>query len=268
METQDGHAICSGKELRLRRSAQIFSKQAKHLAFIEKVSLKLAEEIVRYGVMFDYQAGEKFKLTLIMVGFAGLMAGMLFTMLIMPQPDTRKKSRPIPAYMNNPDANGGRGIGPQSAYAGAQNAAANAAGGGQQPQQPAGELTDPNMALNLVESWLPVVWDLSAATAPGSQEKAIAYMTPECATAYRQSIWTADMAKQIQDSGLQSSFNPKKVSAGQNQPDGSVVIYVEGEQILQVAGKPARARPVKMEYLVRKLPEGLRIAGISEGAGS
>ncbi len=33
------------------------------------------------------------------------------------------------------------------------------------------------MALNLITSWLPVVWDLSAATAPGSQEKAIAYMT-------------------------------------------------------------------------------------------
>src|SRR4051812_14463098 len=109
--------------------------------------------------MFDYQAGEKYKLTLIMVGFAGLMAGMLFTMLVMPQPDTRKKGRPMPAYMRDPDATGGRGIGPQSAYAGAQNAAANATGA---PQQPAGELTDPNMALNLVTSWLPVVWDLSA----------------------------------------------------------------------------------------------------------
>lgn len=227
---------------------------------------EIAKEIVRYGVMFDYQAGEKYKLTLIMVGFAGLMAGMLFTMLVMPQPDTRKAARKAPAWTKDPDAGGYRG--PRSGYIPQDGQPATAAGVPPAPQQPAGELTDPNMALNLVETWLPVVWDLSAATAPASQEKAIAYMTPECANAYRQNIWTADMAKQIQDSGLQSSFSPKKVSAGQNQPDGSVVIYVEGEQILQVAGKPARARPVKMEYLVRKFPEGLRIAGISEGAGA
>jgi hypothetical protein len=221
--------------------------------------------------MFDYQAGEKFKLTLIMVGFAGLMAGMLFTMLIMPQPDARPKNRTRPAYMNDPDATGGRGARSpaQMAYGNAQaGAAASAAGGAAQQQAAPGELTDPNMALGLVEQWLPVVWDLSAGTAQGSQEKAIAYMTPECATAYRANIWTADMAKQIQDSGLQSTFNAKKVSAGENQSDGSVVVFVEGEQILQVAGKPARARPVKMEYLVRKTADGMRIAGISEGSHS
>ena len=224
--------------------------------------------------MFDYQAGEKFKLTLIMVGFAGLMAGMLFTMLIMPQPDNRpSKRRAMQPYMNDPDATGGRGAGggrtgAQMAYSNAQAGAAGATHGAGAPPQAPGELTDPNMALGLVENWLPAVWDLSAGTAPGSQEKAIAYMTPECATAYRQNIWTADMAKQIQDSGLQSTFTAKKVSAGENQQDGSVVVFVEGEQILQVAGKPARARPVKMEYLVRKTADGMRIAGISEGSHS
>ncbi|MFN8555292.1 MAG: hypothetical protein U0103_27825 [Candidatus Obscuribacterales bacterium] len=220
--------------------------------------------------MFDYQAGEKYKLTLIMVGFAGLMAGMLFTMLIMPQPDPRAmKARQRPAWTKDPDAGYGRA--PRSGYVPRDGDGATAAGVPPQPGQPPPgqqyELADPNMALNLVSTWLPVVWDLSATTAQDSQEKAIAYMTPECATAYRQSIWTPDTAKQIVESGLQSSFNAKKVSAGQNQADGSVVIYVEGEQILQVAGKPARARPVKMEYLVKKLPEGYRIAGITETPG-
>lgn len=60
--------------------------------------------------MFDYQAGEKYKLTLIMVGFAGLMAGMLFTMLVMPQPDPRAmKARKAPAWTKDPDAGYGRG---------------------------------------------------------------------------------------------------------------------------------------------------------------
>ncbi|HEY9731136.1 MAG TPA: hypothetical protein V6C89_04455 [Drouetiella sp.] len=220
--------------------------------------------------MFDYQAGEKYKLTLIMVGFAGLMAGMLFTMLVMPQPDPRAmKARKAPAWTKDPDAGYGRA--PRAYNTPQDGQPATAAGvppqAGQQPQAQY-ELADPNMALNLVSSWLPVVWDLSAATAQDSQEKAIAYMTPECATAYRQSIWTPDTAKQVVESGLQSSFNAKKVSAGQNQADGSVVIYVEGEQILQVAGKPARARPVKMEYLVKKLPEGYRISGITETPGA
>lgn len=219
--------------------------------------------------MFDYQAGEKYKLTLIMVGFAGLMAGMLFTMLIMPQPDPRAMKRAkAPAWTKDPDAGYGRG--PRSGYVPRDGEAGTAQAMPTQPgapPQPQGELADPNMALNLVSTWLPVVWDLSAATAQDSQEKAIAYMTPECATAYRSSIWTADTAKQVVESGLQSSFNAKKVSAGQNQADGSVVIYVDGEQILQVAGKPARARPVKMEYLVKKLPEGYRIAGITETPG-
>ncbi len=214
--------------------------------------------------MFDYQAGEKFKLTLIMVGFAGLMAGMLFTMLIMPQPDTRSKSRKAPAWTKDPD--GGSYRGPRSGFVPQDGQQATAAGAPPAPQQPAGELTDPQMAMTLIENWLPVVWDLSSATAQGSQEKAIQYMTPECASQYRQNIWTPEIAKQIQESGLQSSFTSKRVAAGQNQPDGSIVIYVEGEQILQVAGKPARARPVKMEYLVRKLPDGLRIAGIHDGA--
>lgn len=224
--------------------------------------------------MFDYQAGEKYKLTLIMVGFAGLMAGMLFTMLVMPQPDPRAmKARKAPAWTKDPDAGYGRG---PRAYTTPQDGQPAATAGGVPPQaaqqqsqpQPQYEMADANMALNLVSSWLPVVWDLSAATAQASQEKAIAYMTPECANAYRQSIWTADTAKQVVESGLQSSFNAKKVSAGQNQADGSVVIYVEGEQILQVAGKPARARPVKMEYLVKKLPEGYRISGITETPGA
>jgi hypothetical protein len=135
----------------------------------------------------------------------------------------------------------------------------------QQPGEPAA-MADPNTALTLVESWLPFVWDLSAGTAQGSQEKAIAYMTPDCATAYKQNIWTGDLAKQIEESGLKSTFNAHKVAAGQNQDDGSIVIYVEGEQVLQVPGKPTRQRPVKLEYLVKKTADGLRIAGISEGS--
>src|SRR6202035_3893413 len=98
--------------------------------------------------MFDYQAGEKFKLTLIMVGFAGLMAGMLFTMLLMPTPDATPRHRPHQRYMDNPDITGGR------APSGAASAAAASTGA---PVS----VTDPNAALSMIEQWLPIAWDLS-----------------------------------------------------------------------------------------------------------
>lgn len=235
--------------------------------------------------MFDYQAGEKFKLTLIMVGIAGLMAGMFFTMLLLPSSEPPHRQKALTKADMDPDVTGGGsgrhkhrgfndggGSDSQAAYAKAQGLAAATAGGGQQqqqaqlPQTPVA-MTDPNRATQFLEQWLPTGWDLSAATAGASQEKAMMFMTPECATAYRQNIWTADLAKQIQDSGLQSTFNPRKVAASQPQPDGSVVIYVEGDQVMVAPGKETATRPVNMEYLVKETSEGLRIAGITEGHG-
>jgi hypothetical protein len=228
--------------------------------------------------MFDYQAGEKFKLTLIMVGFAGLMAGMLFTMILMPssEPPSHRKGT-AQADQGAKGEAGRRASG--NAYSSAQRAAAHNAnpgmvdGQGAPPQAAAvavpppvqGPQTDPTVATTFLEQWLPVAWDLSAGTAKNSQEKAILYMTPECATAYRQNIWTNDLSKQIEDSGLQSTFSPRKVAASQTQADGSVVIFVEGDQVLQVPGKGSQSRPVRLEYLVKTTSDGLRIAGISEG---
>jgi hypothetical protein len=224
--------------------------------------------------MFDYQAGEKFKLTLIMVGFAGLMAGMLFTMILMPSSEPPSHRKQAKGEQGSKGEAGRRDSG--NAYAAAQRAAGRASNPGADaqgapPQAAAvpppeqGPQTDPKVATNFLENWLPVAWDLSAGTAKNSQEKAILYMTPECATAYRQNIWTNDLSKQIEDSGLQSTFSPRKVAASQTQADGSVVVFVEGDQVLQVPGKGSQSRPVRLEYLVKTTAEGLRIAGISEG---
>lgn len=205
--------------------------------------------------MFDYQAGEKYKLTLIMVGLAGLMAGMFLAFLVMPNPEP-PRVRPQPAYMNDPDVMGAR--------------ARRSDDGGKQPaeQAPAEAqvpVADPVAALSLVQQWLPLAWDLSAGSAQSSQENAILYMTPDCASAYRQNIWTKDIAKQIDQSGIKSSFTPSRVAAGTNQSDGSILVFVEGEQVLSVPGKGSRARQVKLQYLIKSTADGLRVAGISEG---
>jgi hypothetical protein len=207
--------------------------------------------------MFDYQAGEKYKLTLMMVAVAGFMAGMFISFLLMPSPEPRHV-RPRPAYMNDPDVSG-------------QPRMASDQGGGQmappqdgQAQSQAVDVADPVASLNLVQQWLPLAWDLSAGSAKGSQERAILYMTPDCAEAYRKNIWTAELSQQIDSCGIKSSFRTNKVSAGNNQSDGSIIVSVDGEQVLSVPGKGSRARQVKLQYLVRSTPDGLRIAGISE----
>ncbi len=207
--------------------------------------------------MFDYQAGEKFKFTLVMVAIAGVMAGMFFTLLLMPTPEPQlRRARPHAAWMDDPDVTGGR-----ASRSGAQSPVA-------APIAVNPNLADPDTALNLVQQWLPFAWDLSAGTAQSSQEKAIMYMTTECANAYRRNIWTPEIAHQIEQSGVKSSFRTDRLVASRNQADGSVVIFVEGEQVLSVPSKGSKERPVKLEYLVKKTANGLRIAGISEGGHS
>lgn len=215
--------------------------------------------------MFDYQAGEKYKLTLIMVGVAGLMAGMFFSFLLMPSGESPGQSRRHRALsdrdmriMSDPDITGHARV-PGSD--GAQPGAASAAGSAPDNRN---ALVDRFAAKTLIDQWLPLAWDLSAGTAKGSQAKAIEFMTPACQDAYRQNIWTPDLAAQIEESGLQSTFQPKRVEVSDNLQDGSVVIYVTGNQTLGVSGGPGKAREVHLEYMLQQTSEGLRIAGISD----
>ena len=210
--------------------------------------------------MFDYQAGEKYKLTLIMVGIAGILAGMFFTVLLMPAPEAPSaRRRQPPAWASNPDATG-QARGPE----GYQAPTEAAAGGPGAEQQAAPQATDPMQARNLIANFLPLAWDLSAYSARGHQDQALMLMTDECRQAYTNNIWTPQIAQQIEQSGVQSTFTPKKIDASPYKADGSVEVTVEGEQTLAVPGKGSKNRNVKVVYLVKQLPEGLRIAGISE----
>ena len=89
-------------------------------------------------------------------------------------------------------------------------------------------------------------------------------MTDECKQAYTSNIWTPTIAQQIEQSGVQSTFTTKRIEQSPLRADGSVEVTVEGEQVLSVPGKGSKNRNVKVVYLVKQLPEGLRIAGISE----
>jgi len=213
--------------------------------------------------MFDYQAGEKFKLTLIMTGVAGLMAGMFFTFLLMPAPAPQQHARQRPAWMNDPDAGGGR-----SARSIAPTSYGNPSEAATAQSVPDPTVVDPNTAQVLIQQFLPFAWDLSAHSAQTSQERAILYMTPECASAYRANIWTPTIAQQIQNSSIQSKFTASKVYLGQAQQEGTVVVCVEGQQVLSVPNQGSKVRPIKVQYTVTRTHQGLRIGSISEAGQS
>jgi hypothetical protein len=214
--------------------------------------------------MFDYQAGEKYKLTLVMVGISGVMAGIFFTLLLMPTPEPQRgRVRYHAAWMENPDITGRPRI--SAAEGNAQLAQQETATQPAQAPAPPSERADPNTALSLVQEWLNYAWDLSAGTAKTSQTTAMAYMTPECATAYRQNVFTPEIAQRIEQSGVKSSFRMDSIYVGTNNPDGTVVVFVQGEQVLSVPGKGSKTRSVNLEYMVKKTANGLKISGISEG---
>lgn len=204
--------------------------------------------------MFDYQAGEKFKLTLIMVGFAGLMAGMFFTMLLMPSQESPKRRGHHVNWSTNPN-DGSVHTRHRTSGAAQQQA--------QAPQAPV-TMVSAEDATSLINQWLPLAWDLSAGSARANQEKAIMYMTPDCAQEYKTNVWTPEVAKMIDDAGLKSTFTPSKITPGSPQADGSIVVFVEGVQEMSVPGKGTQQKEKRLEYLIKSTQEGLRVAGISE----
>lgn len=219
--------------------------------------------------MFDYQAGEKYRLTLIMVGVAGLVAGIFIALLLMPSPESsgrrHKGGGQSAKVMTNPDItgrrDGGMGFGSPD-----PSAIAAATAPGQTPgQNPQVSYVDRAAAHQFMVGWLPRVWDLSATTAAASQSEALRYMTPDCAAAYQRNVWTQDLARQVQESGLQSSFEIRDMQISEPQADGSVIIKVKGAQSLGSGGKN-KTREVNLEYLMKQTPQGPRIAGISDSA--
>lgn len=226
--------------------------------------------------MFDYHAGEKFKILLIGTAACAFLAGVLLMGLLGGggEPahitEARKKHKKMHTDQGviSSDRAAQLRYQPTDVRQPEEGSAQNPMGGVQPPgggQQPANySFTEPLAARSMIEAFLPYSWDLTAGSATQSQERAIECMTPECAQSYRASIWTKEMAAQIEQSGLKSSFTPTKIELAGNKPDGSVVIEVEGTQVLEMEGKGQKNRAVKMEYLVKSIGGSMKITGINE----
>jgi hypothetical protein len=204
--------------------------------------------------MFDYTAGEKYKLTLGMTAVAGVLGGAFVTMLLAsPSPPPRHGAQSY--YGQEPPSSVHYSTPSQGmAMAGAPATA---------PTLPV-SVIDPKSAKELIQQWLPLAWDLSAGTAAQDQDLAIKYMTPECAQSYRKTIWTPDLAKQIDEAGLRSSFEILSISEPLIQNDGSAIVDVEGTQTIISASGQSSQRQVRLEYSLVDTPNGPRVASFKE----
>jgi len=213
--------------------------------------------------MFDYQAGEKQKLLLIMTAVSGVVAGAFFTLLLAPPGEAPQKptrgggSR----RLQNMERGAAQSAVPLRAINGGMR------DGGAQANQPPAAVSevDKGAAQSMVQGALKYMWDFNSSTSNQSQQQAMAQMTADCAQNYRLNVWTPEIAQKVAAAGMTSSFTPLSCEAITSEADGSVVVKVQGQQILNLQGQPPQQKQVLMEYLVRRTPSGeLKICGISE----
>jgi len=212
-------------------------------------------------VMFDYQAGEKQKLLLIMTAVSGVIAGAFFTLLLSPPAEApQKQSRGGGSRrMQNMERGTAQSLVPLRSINGGMRD-----NGTQANQPPAADMVEGGAAQSMVQGLLQYMWDFNSSTANQSQEQAIANMTPECAQVYRLNVWTPEIAQKVAAAGMTSSFTPQSCQFVTNNPDGTAVVKIQGQQILVLQGQPTPPKMVIMEYLVKRTPSGLKICGISE----
>lgn len=209
--------------------------------------------------MFDYQAGERYKLTLIMVGAVGVIAGIFLMIIVAPPSESPRKNRPRARSSYDPDVTGI----PRSLGGGAPTGVTEyGTAAGQGVSAP--NVADADAAKDFVRAFAFNSFDFTATTAASSQQKAMAMMAPDTASKYQANVW-GPVASQVTESGVTTQFVPSKLSPGQANPDGSIVIFLEGQLSLTAPDGRIQQKPVNMEYLVAKMPDGsMRITGIEE----
>jgi hypothetical protein len=118
----------------------------------------------------------------------------------------------------------------------------------------------PELATQFIKWWLTGAMDYNAQTAGPSHNQASAWMTPETISLFQSTFWAPDIANNVASGRLSGTFQPNIVKACAINPDGSIVVSVDGTLALQADGQPVN-QPFQTDFLVRQAKEGLRVAG-------
>lgn len=131
-----------------------------------------------------------------------------------------------------------------------------------QAQAPApGPAVEPALARDFVRWWLGMAMDYSAQTAAQNHQQAYAWMSRDAMVAFQSIYWSPELADSIVSGRTVAAFQPAVVQARAINPDGSVVVGVQGTYILQNGPQPVPYQ-IRAQLLVRRAKDGLRIAGI------
>jgi hypothetical protein len=121
----------------------------------------------------------------------------------------------------------------------------------------------PDMAQKFVAWWIGRSMDYRAATATNSHNEAFAWMTPQAVKAFKESLWSPQIAAGITQGQVSAAFQAVSVQPQAINPDGSIVVTVLGTLIIQEANNPTPAsQQIVVDFLVKKDAAGYRIAGL------
>lgn len=120
---------------------------------------------------------------------------------------------------------------------------------------------DPALATQFLNWWMPNAFDYAPSTAIHSHQQAFAWMTADAQRSFQTAFWTSEVAAGIASGKISASFSPAKIQAEAVNPDGSVVVGVSGMFTMQNGG-PVLNQQLQTDFLIRKVPQGLRVAGI------
>lgn len=128
-------------------------------------------------------------------------------------------------------------------------------------QEAAVSKLEPQVAAQFVGWWMNQSMDFNPHTAAASRQHAAAWILPEVAPNYQAAFWPPEIAEGILSGKIRGSFTPQSVTPIASNPDGSIVVQVQGQLVLQQGPRPA-VQQLSTDYLVKREKSGLRIAGL------
>jgi len=120
---------------------------------------------------------------------------------------------------------------------------------------------EPNLATDFVKWWMTGAMDYAAQSALQNHNAAFRWMTPQAAEAFQASLWTQEVADGVTHGRIVAAFQPVSVTAAAVNPDGTVVVVLNGTLVTQGNGRPF-TQQIQMDLLVKKESDGLRICGL------
>lgn len=129
------------------------------------------------------------------------------------------------------------------------------------------EPLSPKFANEFVTWWIGKAMDFNPQTAAQNRQEALQWVAPEVQASYTQAFWSPESADAILTGRVRGSFTPTSVNPIAANPDGSIVVNVTGQLMLQQGPRPS-VQNLSTDYLVKRETGGLRIGGLFNRAVS